>query len=497
MEFARAGGIICHPTSFPSRYGIGDLGPGAYDFVDWLAGARQKLWQVLPLGPTGYGDSPYQSFSAFAGNPVLISPDRLLQEGLLPSGALDNPPDLPVDHVDFGAVIPFKQSLFEASYSHWCDHGTNGQRTAFEAFRATHGSWLPDYAFFMALKGHFGGQSWLGWPRAVRVREPEVLVSLRSQLSDRIRLHEYLQWQFRQQWEALRDYVHAQGISIIGDLPIFVSEDSADVWGRAELFKLDGEGRATVVAGVPPDGFSDTGQRWGNPHYNWKAMASEGYRWWIERMRMTLGLLDIVRVDHFRGFEAAWEIPASEPTAVNGKWVKAPGHELFRALVRDLGELPVIAEDLGVITEEVESLRAEFGLPGMKVLEFAFAVDTTSKYLPHNYRSNYVAYPGTHDNNTVIGWFDEPNRTPVEKWNTLHYLNSDGSDLAWDLIRAVWSSVANSAVALLQDVMSLGAEARMNHPSTTSGNWQWRFTPEMLSDELRARMMELSSLYQR
>ena len=349
----------------------------------------------------------------------------------------------------------------------------------------------------MALKAHFGGGSWQNWPREVAVREPTALAKYRDQLADDAAYHEYLQWLFAEQWSALKAHANQSGIKVVGDIPIFVAEDSADVWARPELFKLDANHRPAVIAGVPPDNFSDSGQRWGNPHYRWDLMADKGYAWWIERLRQTFSQVDIVRIDHFRGFVAAWEVRADEQTAMNGHWVPGPGAALFKAIEKELGQLPIIAEDLGVITPEVDALRHQFDFPGMKILQFGFALDTDPKYLPHCYDHNYIVYPGTHDNNTVIGWFNEDKRTPVEKWHCLRYLGADGHDLAWDFIRMAWRSVADMAVTVLQDVMSLGNEARMNFPGTTSGNWRWRYTPDMLTDAQRARLREFTLLYER
>lgn len=497
MGFPRSSGILCHPTSFPSKHGIGDLGKGAYDFVNWLVAAKQQLWQVLPLGPTGYGDSPYQCFSAFAGNPLLISPEGLVYSGLLPADALDPALELPVHTVDFGPVIAHKQALLRRSFEHFRAQATVDQRAGFDAFRVRNASWLADYGLFMALKGYFGGGSWHGWPRDIRVREVGALAHYRDKMGEWAAYHEYVQWLFADQWRALKTHANELGIQVIGDIPIFVAEDSADVWARPDQFQLDGEGNPTVIAGVPPDNFSATGQRWGNPHYHWDVMARDGYRWWVERIRQTLALVDIVRIDHFRGFEAYWEIPGNEPTATNGRWVKGPGPALFEAINAALGKLPIIAEDLGVITPAVDALRTGFGFPGMKVLQFGFALDNDPKYLPHTFEKDFIVYPGTHDNNTVIGWFNEAVRTGPEKWNCLRYLGTDGGDLAWDFIRMAWGSVANQAVAILQDVMSLGNEARMNFPSVPSGNWQWRYTPEMLTDALCARLRELTVIYDR
>ncbi len=497
MGFPRSSGILCHPTSFPSKYGIGDLGRGAYDFVAWLVAAKQQLWQVLPLGPTGYGDSPYQCFSAFAGNPLLISPDTLVWAGLLPAEAVADVPAFSSRRVDFGSVIQYKQGLLRRSYEHFQTHATADQRAGFQGFCQRNASWVADYGLFMALKVHFGGGSWHGWPRDIRVRQANALAYYWDKLGDNAIYHQYLQWLFADQWGNLKAHVNRLGIQIVGDIPIFVAEDSADVWARPDQFRLDDEGNPTVIAGVPPDNFSATGQRWGNPHYRWDRMAQEGFGWWIERIRQTLNQVDIVRVDHFRGFEGAWEIPASEPTAIKGRWVKGPGAALFQAIEAALGKLPIIAEDLGIITPEVDALRTGFNFPGMKVLQFGFALDNDPKYLPHTFEKDFIVYPGTHDNNTVIGWFNEAIRSGPEKWNCLRYLGADGHDLAWDFIRMAWGSVANQAVACLQDVLSLGNEARMNFPSTTSGNWQWRYTPEMLTDALAARLRELTVIYDR
>jgi 4-alpha-glucanotransferase len=497
MRFPRSSGVLCHPTSFPSRYGIGDLGQGAYDFINWLAAARQKLWQVLPLGPTGYADSPYQSFSAFAGNPMLISPDQLVWAGLLPAAAVTDVPAFPAHTVDFGSVIAYKQGLFRQSFAHFRAHASVPQRAAFDAFQAHNVAWLPDFGLFMALKAHFGGGSWQNWPRAAAVREPAALAEFRRQLAEDADYHQYLQWLFAEQWRTLKTHANQQGIQVVGDIPIFAAEDSADVWARPDLFKLDANRRPTVIAGVPPDNFSDDGQRWGNPHYRWDLMAETGYAWWIERLRQTFSLVDIVRIDHFRGFEAAWEVPANEQTAMNGHWVPGPGAALFEAIEKELGQTPIIAEDLGVITPEVDALRHQCDFPGMKILQFGFALDTDPKYLPHCFDHNYIVYPGTHDNNTVIGWFNEEKRSPVEKWHCLRYVGTDGHDLAWDFIRMAWRSVADMAVTVMQDVMSLGNEARMNFPGTTGNNWRWRYTPDMLTDAQRARLLELTTLYGR
>ena len=497
MPFERSSGILCHPTSFPSRFGIGDLGKGAYDFIDWLAAAKQQLWQVLPLGPTGYGDSPYQCFSAFAGNPLLISPEGLAYSGLLPHQALYDVPYFSADCVDFGSVITFKQALLRKAYAHFKGNASDAQRTGFAWFREQSASWLPDFSLFMAVKTHYGGGSWHDWPRDIRLREPAATAQLGQALADEVEYQAFLQWAFWEQWEALKVHCGEKGIQIIGDVPIFVAEDSADVWANREQFKLDEEGNPTVIAGVPPDLFSVTGQRWGNPHYNWPRMQQDGFKWWISRIQQTLKFVDIVRIDHFRGFAAAWEIPANEETAVKGKWVKAPGHDLFIAVKQALGDLPFIAEDLGVITPDVDALRLEFGLPGMKILHFAFGMEFNPQYMPHTYEKNYVVYPGTHDNNTTAGYYYEAERTEIERHNIRRYFRTDGHDIAWDFIWGAWSSVANQALATLQDVFSLGEEARMNLPACASGNWHWRYRPEMLTSQLAERLAEWTTIYGR
>ncbi len=408
MQFPRLAGVLTHPTSFPSRYGIGDLGGSAYHFIDFLVKANQSLWQVLPLGPTGYGDSPYQCLSAFAGNPMLISPDRLVQDGYLPAESVAHVPDFPADKVDYGWVIQYKTALLDQAYAHFDVYGLGTQREAFETFCAQHSSWLDDFALFMALKNHHvdhEGGVWNTWPRDIAKREPEAMAHWLDELKDEVRKVKFLQFLFFDQWLALKTYANDRGIQVIGDIPIFVAFDSADVWANQELFYLEEDGSPTVVAGVPPDYFSATGQRWGNPLYRWQKMAGQDYTWWTARLEMCFTQADIVRIDHFRGFDAYWEIPASEPTAVVGKWIKGPGAAFFTAVEEKLGELPLIAEDLGVITPEVEALRDRFDFPGMKILQFAFGGERNSKFLPHSYDKNCVVYTGTHDNDTVMGWY--------------------------------------------------------------------------------------------
>ncbi len=491
----RASGILLHPTSLPGRFGIGDLGSEAYRFVDALVEMGQKLWQVLPLGPTGYGDSPYQCFSAFAGNPLLISLDRLVEENALSQDDLKDVPLFPAHQVAYGEVIEYKQALLHRSYIHFMQYASAEQHQAFESFCAENAVWLDDYALFMALKAAHKGEAWTAWQDDVARRTPTALSRAKSQLSDVIQKQKYLQFQFFRQWHALKRYANEKGIRIIGDIPIFVAFDSADVWANRELFRLDQRGNPEVVAGVPPDYFSPTGQRWGNPIYRWDVMAKDGYRWWIARCRAAFAMFDYVRIDHFRGFEAYWEVPASEPTAVNGRWVKGPGKALFQAIQDALGQLPIIAEDLGVITPEVKALRDALGFPGMRVLHFAFVADASSEFLPHNYVRNTVAYAGTHDNDTTIGWFEKLD--PATRQQVLDYTGSDGSQIHWDLIRLLLMSVADTVILTLQDVMGLGSEARMNFPGRAEGNWQWRFTWDQLTDAAQARLRKLTAIYGR
>jgi 4-alpha-glucanotransferase len=476
----------------PSPFGIGDLGPEAYKFVDFLVEAGQTLWQVLPLGPTGYGDSPYASYSAFAGNTLLISPETLVDDGLLDRADLE---ETPVGPIDFGYAHQLKEKLLARAYQNF--HNTD-LRSDFAAFTREQSSWLDDYALFRALKDHHGGVAWTEW---------EPMPDAGERLESQIEAHKFSQFLFFRQWSALRGYCHKHGIKIIGDFPIFVAHDSADVWKNPEQFKLDANGKPLVVAGVPPDYFSSTGQLWGNPLYNWERMQADGFKWWIARVRATFAMVDIARVDHFRGFAACWEIPAGDKTAERGRWVEAPGRELFQSIRQALGELPIIAEDLGVITPDVNALRDELGFPGMRVLQFGFGGDPqTSVDLPHNYVRNVVAYTGTHDTDTAAGWFNSvpgegSMRTATEideqRRFCLQYLNTTGAEIHWDFIRAVWASVADRAIAPLQDVLGLGSEARMNLPNSTAGNWAWRYEPGVLTMDLASQLRELNHLYGR
>jgi 4-alpha-glucanotransferase len=498
MRFPRSGGVLLHPTSFPGPYGIGDLGDNAYEFIDFLARSGQSVWQVLPLGPTGYADSPYQSFSAFAGNPLLISPDRLVEDDYLHQDALAEVPDFPAGAVDFGPVIDFKNGLLKRAFDHFRLAATGGQRSAYESFSEANMDWLEDFALFMALKHlHIENQGgvWNTWPDPIARRDPAALREWSRRLADEVALHKFGQFLFFEQWLALKRYANGRGIRIIGDAPIFVAFDSADVWANPELYYLDEAGNPTHIAGVPPDYFSETGQRWGNPLYRWDVMAENGYAWWTARLRMLFSQVDIVRIDHFRGFEAYWEIPADEPTAVIGRWVKGPGVSFFEVMQGKLGQLPIIAEDLGVITPEVEQLRDAFDFPGMKILQFAFGGERNSNFLPHRFGRNSVVYTGTHDNETTVGWYGNASR--AERDHVRRYVARDGSEIAWDMIRLAYASAADTAVVPLQDLMSLGNEARMNYPGKTGGWWRWRYTQEMLTDSISRRLRDLTELFGR
>ena len=482
---------MLHPTSLPSRFGVGDLGPAAYAFLDYLAQARQQLWQVLPLGPTGFGDSPYASPSAFAGNPFLIALEPLIKQGLLHDGELSDLASLPGYHVDFGRLVPLKRAALQAAY----DRGRADLQSTVDSFRSTHTEWLDDFALFSALNDEHQ-TPWTEWPPELRSRDPSALSDVRQRLADRIAFHEFCQFLFFDQWTALRRRANELGIAIVGDIPIFVAHDSADVWAHQDLFKLDERGHPVAVAGVPPDYFSVTGQLWGNPLYDWEAMAREGYAWWIARFRHLLELVDFVRIDHFRGFEAAWEVPAPAETAEHGQWVKGPGVAVFKAIEAALGPPPVIAEDLGLITDEVRALLRATGFPGMKVLQFAFGGAPDNPYLPHNYSDpNCVVYTGTHDNDTTPGWF--AGLSEREQSHVRRYLGSDDHEIAQKLVRLALSSIANTAIVPLQDVLDLGSEARLNRPGEPEGNWTWRVRAEQFDPSRADCLAELTQLYGR
>jgi len=495
LDMQRTSGILLHLTSLPGRFGIGDMGSEAYRFVDFLAESGQTLWQVLPLGPTGYGDSPYACPSAFAGNPLLINPERLVEEGFLRPEDLADVPEFPNERVDYERVTRFKMPLLRKSYEFFENQCPLEHKADFERFCQEQASWLDDFALFISLKNHYKGATWSAWDRDIAIRQPKAIAHWSKALAKPIRFHKYVQYQFFRQWSALKRYANERGIRIIGDVPIFVAYDSADAWANQDLFYLDEAGNPTVVAGVPPDYFSETGQLWGNPIYRWDVMAEQGYDWWIRRIRAMLGLVDIIRLDHFRGFEACWAVPAGSPTAVDGEWIPGPGESLFETLQGTLGELPILAEDLGLITPEVEALRDRFGFPGMKILQFAFTTDATNPFLPHNFERNCVVYPGTHDNDTILGWF---RRAPQkEREAALRYLGTDGHDICWDFIRLAFASVADMAIIQLQDALCLGNEARMNYPGRLGGNWIWRYEPHELTDEIGTRLREFSVIYGR
>lgn len=507
MSFPRASGILLHPTSLPSRFGIGDLGKEAYQFADFLASTGQHLWQVLPLGPTGYGNSPYQCLSVFAGNPLLISLEKLVEDKLLEPADLEDIPPFPRNKVDYGSVIKFKIPLLKKSFETFQRKAAPGEREQFEAFLQQNASWLETYSLFMALKEAHGLAAWNTWEEDIRRHQPKSLEHWSKKLNHEIYYHKYQQYQFFKQWFELKKYCNEYGIRLIGDMPIFIALDSAEVWSHPELFYLDDDSKPTVVAGVPPDYFSQTGQLWGNPLYRWDVMARDGYAWWIERFRAARNLVDIIRLDHFRGFEKYWEVPATDNTAINGRWVPGPGAKLFEAVQKALGALPIIAEDLGVITPEVDALREQLGFPGMRVLQFAFSQDIgAEQYRPHNYPRNCVVYTGTHDNNTTIGWFkgedvkdstQSKEEREKEKQFALKYLGTDGHEINWDFIRLALMSVANTVIIPIQDILGLGSEARMNLPGKAEGNWCWRFTPDMLTEKMGHRLKELTALYGR
>lgn len=494
MELPRAYGLLLHPTSLPGPYGVGVLGEEALGFLRFLRRFGGRFWQVLPLGPTGYGDSPYQSFSAFAGNPYLIDLRPLEEAGYLRLAD----PGFPEGRVDYGLLYRWKWPMLRAAFRGFLEKASRPEREDFEAYREREGAWLRDYALFMALKAHHGGLPWNAWPHPLRHREEAALRKAEGALREEVDFHAWTQWLFARQWGALKREAEALGVELIGDMPIFVAEDSAEVWAHPEWFHLDEEGRPTVVAGVPPDYFSETGQRWGNPLYRWEVLEQEGFSFWIERLRKALELFHLVRIDHFRGFEAYWEVPASSPTAVEGRWVKAPGEKLFARIEEVFGRVPILAEDLGVITPEVEALRDRFGLPGMKVLQFAFDGGRENPFLPHNYppHGRVVVYTGTHDNDTTLGWYRTA--TPHERAFLAQYLAEWGlgfekeEEVPWALMALGMKSVARLAVFPVQDVLALGSEARMNYPGRPSGNWAWRLTPGALTEAHGARLLVLA-----
>ena len=488
----RESGILMHITSLPGPYGIGAMGKEAYHFVDFLEKAGQSCWQILPLTPTGYGDSPYQSFGACAGNPYLIDLDTLVAEGLLKKKELRSITwSQSADRVDFG--IQYEQRLAVLALA--CQRFAPGEE--YEAFLAENQSWLPDYALFMALKDENGGKPWLDWPEDVKLRKPEALEEKRKELSEAIARQYFLQYQFDRQWKALRSYANEKGIRIIGDVPIYVPLDSVDVWANPELYQLDEARRPVVVAGCPPDSFTADGQLWGNPIYDWKTMAKNGYRWWIHRLEAAAKMYDVVRIDHFRGFESYWAVPAGDKTARGGKWVKGPGLDFIRTIQKALPKLDFIAEDLGYVTPEVRQLQLDSGYPGMKVMEFAFDSREESDYLPHLYPVDSICYTGTHDNVTLKQWFDEASKEDVAYAKAYLGLNKEEGYI-WGMIRGAMSSVSRLCVVQMQDYLELGKHARMNFPGTlSSANWTWRAKKGFDSDALAKRIYKLTKLYGR
>jgi 4-alpha-glucanotransferase len=507
QKFPRASGVLMHPTALPGPYGIGDLGPEAYAFVDFLASAGQKLWQVLPLNPTGYADSPFQALSASGGNPMLISLERLVEAGVLSSSDVRATPIFPADNVDFGSAIRCKIPLLRKAAENFQRSASAEDRQRCEAFVRDNASWLDDFALFMAVKEANDLVAWTDWPSDIAARKPEALKQWSTRLDSQIQAIKYWQYVFFQQWETLREYGQKRGIRIIGDVPIYVAHDSADVWAHREFFLLDEHGKPEKVSGVPPDYFSATGQLWGNPIYNWQLMKQTNYKWWVERVRAALRLYDYIRLDHFRGFEAYWEVPGNETTAMNGKWVKGPGAELFEVLQKELGDLPIIAENLGVITPAVEEIRHRFNMPGMAILQFAFGTDPQGpSFRPHNYVRELVVYTGTHDNDTVVGWWQSGagvgstrSEEDVKREHAFAraYLNFKDEPINWVMIRTVLASVANTAIVPTQDILGLGNEARMNLPGSPSGHWKWRMRPGALNKEHAARLLEFATLYDR
>jgi 4-alpha-glucanotransferase len=515
----RSSGVLLHPTSLPGPHGSGDLGHEARKFIEFLASAGQRWWQMLPVGPPGYGNSPYSVQSAFAGSPLLISLEALAAEGLLAksdlegAGASDGGQGsasmgpFPADHVDYGPVIAMREAMLTQAHAAFTRRGAPSEVARFQAFCAENERWLEDYALFSALKSAFGGAPWPAWEPSLRDREPRALAEARRRYRDAIAFHRFTQYLFDQQWQALRAVAAERGVGLVGDLPIFVAHDSADVWQRRDLFYLDERGQPEVVAGVPPDYFSSTGQRWGNPLYRWKRMAKTGFAWWVDRLRVTLQRFDAVRLDHFIGFQRYWEIPATCPTAVEGRWVKGPGAPFFKVVQKKLGALPLIAEDLGAVTPKVTALRDRFKLPGIRVLQFAFGNDQSAiDFLPYNYPRRAVVYTGTHDNDTTVGWFRDPGgsasiRTKEqierERQAALEYLGTDGREVHWDMIRTALGSVAATVILPAQDLLGLGSEARMNRPGLGEGNWEWRLPSGALDEAIAGRLLRLTQTYGR
>lgn len=499
MRFTRESGILLHPTSLPSKYGIGDLGQSAYEFVDFLVRSKQRLWQMLPVGPVGFGESPYQSFSAFAGNDLLISIDALQEAGLLKKIDLIDLPAFDCQKVQFQQVKECKGRLFRKAF---CSFVQKDKPSDFDDFLSSNEKWLKDYTLFMAVKTRFGMRAWNEWDEDISKRTPEALARYAKELDYEIRYQEFLQYYFFKQWKSLKSYANSKGIKLVGDLPIFISNDSSDAWARRELFEIDELGNPIKVAGVPPDFFSATGQYWGNPHYRWDVMEQDDFLWWRDRFEMLMSMIDVIRIDHFRGFEAYWEIDGKETTAENGQWVKAPGDKLFRTIEKHLGKLPIIVEDLGVITPEVEALKNAFDFPGMKILQFTFGKGSEERFLPHNYEENSVVYTGTHDNNTTVGWYEDSLQTEpeaIEQMKKYFGMENEAStqEVCWKLIEIAFQCNSVIAIIPMQDLLCLGKEARMNIPSTIGNNWDWRLQKDHMAAEIESKLKELSEIHNR
>ena len=492
MLFPRSSGILLHPTSFPSRFGMGDMGIEAYRFIDFLVESDQQYWQVLPLGPTGYGNSPYSCYSAMAGNPLLINPELLRDDELLADEDFANLPEFPLDYVDFERAIALKVPLLKKACENFKAKGSSVQQKEFSGFCESKENWLEDYALFMALKDHFGGVSWNNWEPEIARREPESLEKWRQQLNAEIYYYKYVQFEFFRQWTELKRYANLRDIKIIGDIPIYVAHDSADVWSHREIFCLDeASGEPALMAGVPPDYFSSTGQLWGNPVYNWEKLQANNFEWWVERFEAIFAYVDVTRIDHFRGFEAYWAVKRGQETAMYGEWIKAPGTALLDLINQKFGNLQIIAEDLGVITPEVVALRDRYEFPGMKILQFAFGAGPGDPFLPFNYDRNCVVYTGTHDNDTTVGWFNQLSN--YERDEVLRYLGCiDPQGIHWSLIRMGWISIANMAIVPYQDLLGLDTDARMNFPGKPEGNWGWRYRPEALNREVGDRLKTMT-----
>ncbi|MEG4321881.1 MULTISPECIES: 4-alpha-glucanotransferase [unclassified Microcoleus] len=492
MLFPRASGILLHPTSFPSRFGVGDMGIEAYRFIDFLVESDQQYWQILPLGPTGYGNSPYSCYSAMAGNPLLLSPEMLRDEQLLSDEDLAHGPEFPLDTVEFDRAIAHKIPLLKKACENFKAKASPVQQREFSAFCESKATWLEDYALFMALKDSFNGTSWHTWEPEIAQRQPEALDKWRQQLNTEIYYYKYVQFEFFRQWTELKRYANLRDIKIVGDIPIYVAHDSADVWSHPDLFCLDeASGEPALMAGVPPDYFSATGQLWGNPVYNWEALEATNFQWWVQRFEAIFAYVDVTRIDHFRGFDAYWAVKRGQETAMEGEWINAPGTALFEVINEKFGNLPIIAEDLGVITPEVEALRDRFEFPGMKILQFAFGAGPGDPFLPFNYDRNCVVYTGTHDNDTTVGWFNQLQN--YERDEVLRYLGCiDPQGIHWSLIRMGWFSIANLAIVPFQDLLGLDTDARMNFPGKAEGNWGWRYRGEALNWEVRDRLKTMT-----